>query len=379
MQRKKIIFFIYEMGAGGAARTLLNILNHIDRTIFEPILVTLNYNGSYESYLKSDVKLIKLPTKRLRAGIIPFAKVIRKERPRIVFSTIPIYNTIAIIAKLLSFTKTKNIVREAAYLGGSFSTNVKMLLFGLLYRLSSKVIALSEGVKENIINRYFVKPDKIDVIYNPVDLENIKYQIEHGRIDPSHEALFDTTDKIIVTAGRLVQEKDQRTLLNAFAIVRRNINCKLIILGEGELKDVLIQEAISLGIEEYVHFVGFVRNPYIYFKKADVFALSSINEGFGHVLVEALAAGTPVVSTNCKPGSKEVLLDGVYGAICPVGDAKQMANKLHYILTLNDKERNELINKGKMRAQDIEVGHIVKQYETTFLSVLDIERATDQN
>src|SRR5699024_2401897 len=98
-----------------------------------------------------DIKLVKLNTKRLRSAIFPLAKVIRREQADIVFSTIPNYNTIAILARLFSFTKAKNIVREAAYLGGSLKENVKLFAYGRLYRFASKVIALSNGVKENIV------------------------------------------------------------------------------------------------------------------------------------------------------------------------------------------------------------------------------------
>src|SRR5690625_3758911 len=168
-EKKKILFFIYQMGAGGAARTLLNIVNHLDRQTFEPILVTLNFDGSYEKYLKADVKFIKLSTNRLRKSIIPLAKIIRKTKPDLVFSTIPVYNTVAILARLLSFTKTKVIVREAAYLGGDFKTNIKLRIFGLLYRTAHKVIALSDGVKHNLISQYRISERKIEVIYNPVN------------------------------------------------------------------------------------------------------------------------------------------------------------------------------------------------------------------
>lgn len=118
-------FFIYQMGAGGAARTLLNIINNLDRTKFNPILVTLDFNGDYEKDLKSDVPLIKLKTRRLRKSIFSLAKFIRQEKADIAFSTIPNYNTIAALANFFSFTKAKNIVREADNLGGSFSINTK--------------------------------------------------------------------------------------------------------------------------------------------------------------------------------------------------------------------------------------------------------------
>src|SRR5690625_7275904 len=131
------------MGGGGAARTILNIINYINKEKFEPILVTLNFTYDYEQYVHKDVRFIKLNTKRLRSAIIPLAKLIRKEQPHILFSTIPNYNTIAILAKLLSRTKTKIIVREAAYLGGTFKENVQLRGYGLLYAFAKKVIALS--------------------------------------------------------------------------------------------------------------------------------------------------------------------------------------------------------------------------------------------
>ena len=201
------------MGGGGAARTLLNIINNIDRTKFTPVLVTLNYDGSYEKYINEDVKFIKLKTKRLRSAILPLSKVIREERTALVFSTMPNYNIIALLATMLSFTSSKNVVREAAYLGGSVKENIKLRFAGLLYKRASKVIALSKGVKTNIINRYKVNSDKIDIIYNPVDIEGIRNMMAKDEVTEVHKSIFESSDRTIITAGRLHPDKDQKTLL----------------------------------------------------------------------------------------------------------------------------------------------------------------------
>ncbi|WP_010531625.1 glycosyltransferase [Lentibacillus jeotgali] len=370
MKKKKVLFFIYQMGAGGAARTMLNIINNLDRTKIDPVLVTLNYNGSYEDYLKSDINFIKLETKRLRSAIFPLAKVIRHEKAAIVFSTIPNYNTIAILAKLLSFTSAKSIVREAAYLGGDFSANMKLRAYGLLYRFSSKVIALSNGVKENIVRRYKVKPGKIQVIYNPVDVDGIEHLIDNGQIAEDHKHIFAGDAKVIITAGRLVKDKDHETLLHAFAMLKDRLNTKLVILGEGELEATLKRKAEELKIADSVHFLGFQRNPYIYFKHADLFVLSSLHEGFGHVLAEALATGIPVVSTNCRPGAREVLNDGEFGVMCDVGDAEDIALKLYQTLIMDNEQLMQMVDRGKERARAFDARQIAKQYEEAFMQTI---------
>ncbi|MDE5415810.1 glycosyltransferase [Alkalihalobacterium chitinilyticum] len=370
MGKIKVLFFIYQMGGGGAARTLLNIINNLDRNKFAPMLVTLNMNGSYEKELKEDVKFIKLETTRLSRSIGDLANIIKTEEIDIVFSTIPRVNTIAILANALSRSKAKNVIREADNLGGSFRENLQLLVFGMVYKRSSQIVSLSEGVKENLVKRYKIKPKDIKVIYNPVDVDNINEQINNGTINPDHQEIFNTTDKIIITAGRLVPQKDQRTLLNAFAKVNKQESSRLVILGEGPLKDELLQQAAQLTIEDRIHFVGFQSNPYIYFSKADLFVLTSIHEGFSHVIAEALASGTPVVSTDCKSGPAEVLDGGVYGALCPVGDADDVALNMLRILQLNKEERADIITKGHMRAGHFDAKQIVKQYEAVFLETL---------
>jgi glycosyltransferase involved in cell wall biosynthesis len=359
------------MGAGGAARTMLNILNNIDRTKFAPVLVTLNYNGSYESYINEDIKCIKLNTKRLRSAIFPLAKVIRQEKADIVFSTIPNYNTIAILARIFSFTRAKNIVREAAYLGGSFRANMKLRVMGILYKLTGKVIALSNGVKDNIVKRYKVKPDKIRVIYNPVDVDSISSHMENGQIAEEHEHIFQDNAKVIITAGRLVKDKDHETLIEAFSKVQKKMNARLVILGEGELEEKLKSQAKDFKLENKIHFLGFQRNPYVYFKQADLFVLSSLREGFGHVLTEALATGTPIVSTNCRPGAMEVLDSGEYGILCEIGDAGDMAGKIIDTLTLDQNKTQEIIDKGIRRANEFHARKIVKEYEEAFIQTFE--------
>lgn len=371
MEKKKILFFIYRLGGGGAARTMLNIVNHLDRSKFEPILVTLNFTYDYEQYVHDDVTFVKLNTKRLRSSIFPLAAFIRKQRPDIVFSTIPTYNTVAILAKLLSFSNTKLIVREAAFLGGTFKENMMLRIYGFLYRFAKKVIALSEGVKENLVDRYGVKREKIKVIYNPVDLAHINHQSELGEIAKQDQSIFNKGKKIIITAGRLVKEKDQETLIRAFAQIREATNSELVILGEGELEAELKEVASLCRVKDSVHFVGFQKNPYVYFKHADLFVLTSLNEGFGHVLVEAMATGTPVVSTRCKPGAEEVLQHGEFGRICNVGDVEDLATTMKEVLEQNDAARSEMIEKGYKRSRQFDATSIIKQYEEVFMETID--------
>src|SRR5699024_3423704 len=153
-------------------RTLLNIINNIDRDRFTPVLVTLDFNSDYEMNVDPDVIFIKLNKKRLRQAIFPLGKVIRCVKADIVFSTIPVYNTVAILGNIFSFTHARNVIREADNLGGDWKTNLKLIGFGLVYKLSSQIVSLSQGVKENLIKRYKIKASDIEVIYNLVDLEN---------------------------------------------------------------------------------------------------------------------------------------------------------------------------------------------------------------
>ncbi len=371
-EKKKIFFFIYQLGSGGAARTMLNLLNNIDLNQFEPTLITLNYEGDYEKYLKKEITFIKLPTRRLRSGIVPFSQIIKKEKPDIIFSTIPNYNLIAITARLLSGHNAKNIVREAALLGteGKFNANLK--LYGIAYRFSKKVVALSEGVKQNIIQNYKVSPKKVKVIYNPVDVENIETLMKQDNIAKEYQSIFNNPkEKVIITAGRLVDDKDQATLISAFAELRKNITANLIILGEGELKGKLKKQVKALNLEKAVFFVGFQENPYAYFNKADIFVLSSKREGFGHVLTEALATRIPIISTDAKPGAAEVLDNGKYGLITPVGDSSALAGQMEEVLNWDDEKRSQVTEKGWERAVSFRAEKIVKEYEKLFNQTID--------
>lgn len=368
-KRITIVFFIYYLGSGGAGRTFLNILNNIDRNKFRPILVTCNYDGSYEPYLSDDIKFIKLDTKRLRKSIIPLAKIIKESKSDIVFSTIPNYNIIAILARLLSFTNARNIVREAALLGGTRSENLKLKIYGLFYKFSVRVIALSEGVKTNLVNKYNLSKNKIDVIYNPIDIKQIR-EMMLDKLPDDHNMLVETEEFKFISAGRLVDDKDHKTLLRAFAKVSGKANVRLLLLGEGPLENDLKILTQHLNIEEKVNFLGFQKNPYPFFRVSDVFVLSSEREGFGHVLAEALTAGLPIVSTNAEPGVSEVLDNGNYGILVNVGDENDLADGMNKALNLNDESLKSLSENGKLRSKEFEAVKIVKQYETVFLKTI---------
>lgn len=366
----KILFFMFSLKGGGAERTVVNIINNLNKEKFEITLILGTTEGNdYINLLSSKVKVKYLNSSKLRFCIFKLRKAILQEKPDLLFSTLIENNIILLCSKLFTFKKIPTVVREAS--NRTQSKNVTFfnkVITSFCYNFfANRVIALSKGVKDDLITNFYVNKNKIDVIYNPVEVSSIK-KLSDENVE--EEDLDFETNKILISVGRLAEAKDYYTLLKAFkklTLVKENI--LLVIVGKGPLLKKLVEFAGNLEIHQKVKFIGFKSNPYKYIKKADIFVLSSKWEGFSHVIVESMATGTPVISTNCNSGPREIIGNNEYGMLVPVGDYNAMAEKIYELLQNNDKIKY-YIEKGYKRAEYFEADIIVKKYENTFLSLI---------
>jgi glycosyltransferase involved in cell wall biosynthesis len=189
-----------------------------------------------------------------------------------------------------------------------------------------RIIAVSQGVAMDVAACVGLSADRIATVYNPV----ITPELTAMASEPLDHPYFQPKEApVVLCAGRMTEQKDFATLLQAFARVRRQTVCKLILLGNhGRDYADLRSQIDDLGLANDVDMPGFDANPYRYMSRSDVYVLSSRWEGFGNVLVEALAVGLPVVSTDCPVGPREILQDGHLGALVPVGDPDAMAHAI---------------------------------------------------
>jgi glycosyltransferase involved in cell wall biosynthesis len=178
-----------------------------------------------------------------------------------------------------------------------------------------------------------------------------------------HRWFEDNEDPVILGVGRLNEQKDFQTLLRAFANVLKKRHAYLVILGEGEERSSLEVLSEELNVAHRVHMPGFVRNPYKYMARSDVFVLSSKFEGFGNVIVEAMACGCPVVSTNCRSGPTEILENGKWGRLVPVEDPLRMSNAINESIA-------SPLPPSKERAQDFTAEVIMDQYCSLIYNLL---------
>jgi glycosyltransferase involved in cell wall biosynthesis len=212
----------------------------------------------------------------------------------------------------------------------------------IAYRmLASRIdhaVAVSSGVADELVRYGGIPPDRVSTIYNAVIGSDFADRANAPMQPPIAQSWFEQRDRpIFVTAGRLVEMKDHRTLLSAFARYLATRPARLIILGNGPLQPMLEELVRTLGIVEHVCFAGFVNNPLPYMRHADAFVLSSRSEGFGNVIVEALGCGTPVVSTNCPHGPSDILEDGRYGLLVPPRDDEALARGMADLLDQRDR------------------------------------------
>jgi glycosyltransferase involved in cell wall biosynthesis len=373
-QKMKVLFFIPSLDGGGAEKVMVQILRSVNSERIKPVLVLLfSYeNSPYREYLPEGIKIIVVQRKsdsaldkiRQYAG---FLRAVFNERPHVIISMLTHSNIIAISAGLIF--RTKVIISEHIALGEAIKTEDggRILWFPtkqlvrIFYRFADKIVAVSEGIKTNLVEEFNISSYKIEVLYNPIDLNRIS---ELCKISVEH-IFFKERAPVILSVGRLVPQKGFDILLIAFRDIIKKMDARLIILGEGPEKESLSRLVNDLAITEKVSFLGFQKNPYKFMSRADIFVLPSRYEGLPMVILEAMACDTPVVATDCKSGPREILQNGRYGVLVPTEDIDALSTAI--LELLRDKAlRASFSRLAKQRVKDFAVEKIVSKYEELF-------------
>ena len=330
----RVALFTGSMGGGGAERVMLDLAEGLSDRGLSVDLVLMHATGEYMHAVPNGVRIIDLNVRKLVTFVADFLRYVRRERPSIVLSTLLLPDMAALIAKVVFGKRMRLISRQATMftdaLGvASFRTRQYMRLVWLLLPVADQIVAISEGVSDDLGRRSSRTAEKTVTVYNPVVSTDIN---ELSTCTLHHPWFLDAGTPTILSVGRLAPEKDYATLLRAFSEVVRSRPARLVILGQGPERESLLSLAAELDVAERFDLPGFDVNPFRYMARASAFVLSSRYEGFGNVLVQAMACGAPVVSTDCPSGPSEILGGGKWGRLAPVGDWRAMARAIEETL-----------------------------------------------
>lgn len=388
--RLRIAVFLYGPTRGGATRRGLTLARAFAERGHAVDLVMARRDGPLADRISPRLRVVNLygglePPRLLRARrvrtrlCVPgLVRYLRRERPDVLLAGSTGVHLAALRAHRRARVDTGLVLRGCSHLSSvSLSTRrlprpFQLLLARLYYGAASAAIAVSDDVAADLARVTSLDPARIHVVPNPVvppDLaEAVRAPLEHPWFAPGEPP-------VVLGAGRLARQKDFPILLRAFAELRRRRPARLVILGEangGNGRRELERLAARLGIAEDVALPGMVENPFAYMAHAAVFALSSAWEGLPGALIEAMASGCPVVSTDCPGGSREILEGGALGALVPVGDAAALADALARTLDAPpDRERL------RRRAADFGIDASVERYLAVLRDVAPARRGDD--
>lgn len=377
----KLTVVLPSIGGGGAEQHMLRVVNHLDPTFFAVTLAACRPGGAYEDRVRQEVRVVHLTRgfhwSRMAETIfafLPLRRLLRSDPPDLVCSVLDHITVMTERANCCA-PRARCVFGLQNPVSQHFRSDAPLesrLLRGRLpkaFEAAEAIVSLSKGVAEDFRSHFPRLASKCRVIYN-AGVDDDLYRLAK---EPLNEPL--PGKPLVVACGRLAPQKGFDSLLRAFAQVRKLKDATLWILGEGELRHMLVRLTDELGLNDHVRFLGFQRNPFKYLAAATVFALSSRFEGFGNVIVEAMACGLPVVATNCPYGPAEIIQPGISGLLVPIDDDAALANALIQVLE-DSVLRQRLTTGGQARARDFRAQEIGRQYAELFAGLS--EKATDR-
>lgn len=327
----RLAIFMPSFRGGGAERVMVTLARGFVARGARVDLVVAQQEGPNLPEATEGLRVVDLKSRRVVLATPRLVRYLRRESPDVVLSALPHANVVAVWARAMAASSTRLVVSEhtTASLSAANSPRLRARLLprlmGPAYRRADAIVAVSDGVGDDLAALTGIERARISRIYNPV----VTPALQELAIRPLEHPWFRPGEPpVILAAGRLTAAKDFATLVRAFSLLRRSRRARLVILGEGEERRRLQALAEELEVAADVELPGFVDNPYHYMKQAGVFVLSSRWEGFGMALVEAMACGTAVVSTDCPHGPREILEGGRHGALVPTGMPDAMSRAI---------------------------------------------------
>lgn len=372
MQKPIVAIFVPTLMIGGAEKSLVKLANGLSTRGWTIHLLLMSKVGPLVDEVGADVEIVDLGCASYRQAVFVLARYYREHRPAVILTSLYATGLAAIAARMLSSQKPKVIIGAHNSLRAKASRpdNVKdrfllMPLCRLLFPKADGFIPVSTGLALELERLLGLPKGRICTIYNPVVTPELVARagetVSHPWLDQPRQGQFRT----IVSVGRLVEQKGFDVLLEALAIARKSMDCRLIIVGGGPLQADLQAQAQRLGLQDVVDLVSWQENPFKFVARADLFVLSSRWEGLANVLIEALACGCPVVATNCNYGPDEILEGGKHGALAAVDDPDDLASKILGALRVDTRQASGDVAR-KSRSLDFTVEAAVEQYSRYF-------------
>jgi glycosyltransferase involved in cell wall biosynthesis len=337
--KERLALFLPGLYGGGAERVILNLAKGISVRGYPVDLVLARAEGSYMSQIPDSVRLIDLKAPRVLRSVPALIKYLRNERPKALLSGM-FSNVVALWARRLCGVPCRLVITEHNTLSSAVKSNhdFRLQLYPKLaewfYPWADTIIAVSSDVADDLTRTAKVPQNLIKVVYNPIVTPDLQ---DKSKALLDHPWFGDGEPPVVLSVGRLTDQKAFDVLIRAFSIVRKNRPARLLILGEGKNRPALESLIKQLGLEQDVNLMGFVQNPYPYMAHAALFVLPSRWEGLPTVLVEAMYLGTPLIATDCPGGSREILKDGQFGKLVPVDAPLILAEAIES--SMNDHRR----------------------------------------
>lgn len=357
MAPQRVAVYVPSLEGGGAERVMATVASTLARRGYEVDLLLAQKTGPYLNELAPEVNIIDFDKSRVLHTLIPLVKYLRDRRPDVLLSAMGHTNVISQLATTFS-VHTPRVVLSERRAPRPVSTDKKdskltWFLTKWAYSRADAIVAVSDGVGRELSQYLGISQQLVRTIYNPMNTGEIRrlgaQAVQHPWFDASHQ--------VFIAVGRLVPVKDFTTLLKAFSqLAPHHPMARLIIVGDGPSYEALIELSRELGIEDIVDLVGFQSNPYAWMAASDVFVLSSISEGLPNAMLQAMACGLKIVSTDCNYGPAEILSEGKWGRLVPVGDAETLAQQMS--LALSDGAPPDV----RARAEDFRIEAIMDQY-----------------
>jgi len=336
MSQPRIALLVPTLTGGGVERVMVNLANEYASRGLNIDLVLFRKVGPYISEVDSAVNVVNLEAKKApvyaaMGALRPLRHYLSRAKPSALLSGLTRCNIVAVLAKLTTRSETRLVVSEHNHITSvikeSDTMRIKTLpiLARSTYPFADSVVAVSDGAADEFSEVTGLSRRTIQTIYNPIVSDDL---FEKAAESCTHPWLNTEGPAVVLAAGRFTPVKDYHTLVRAFDLIHSQRDLRLVIIGDGEQRDAIEELIGDSDLGDVVDLPGFVDNPYSFMRAADVLALSSKWEGFGNVLVEAMACGTPVVSTDCPSGPSEILVNGKYGMLVPVEDEAALADAI---------------------------------------------------